>query len=673
MKIKFSLAFFLTIFLLYIITPYFLKIEIKKIPESQIIYDVNNIEIWEIIAEKKYRHRYKKIDYFPDFLIQSLLTIEDKRFYKHSWIDYISILRALKNNFYKNKIQWASTIDSQLIRNNYWINKKRTLSLKIKEFFQARALNKNYNKNEILELYLNNINLWFLNFWFESASIFYYGKTLKNLTKAEIIWLITIIKNSNLYNSLNNPINFYNRFKILTNSLFINWIITENEKKMILWEKLSFQKNIIQNDLPYIKDFILKTKKNNWWHIYTKIDFYLTKEIEKIWNSILYELGWKNVWDYWVIIIDKNDMSLKTMIWWNDYFSKNWQVNSTLALRQPWSSLKPFIYLLAFEKFKYNLESIILDLPVSYKTSQWNIYSPKNYSLDYKWEITIAEALSQSINIPAVKILEEIWVDYFINFLKKIWINSINKDSDFYWLSIWLWSWEVSLYELTRAFWLFINNWNYCKIKILNTDKQECKKIINEKYTDMINDILTNRYFKIQWFPINSSLDFENRNVFVKTWTSRNFKDNWAVWYTKNYIIWVWVWNKDWSEMQWVSWASWAWWIFNQIVYLLDKYNYNPEIVNLKKEKNKYLKIINPTHNSIFKYDLSIPSEYQKIKLAYYTNYENYIKKWFLNWVEIKNNFIKIEDLKKDSNSLIIELYIKNNLIWKDESVIYLD
>jgi len=86
-------------------------------------------------------------------------------------------------------------------------------------------------------------------------------------------------------------------------------------------------------------------------------------------------------------------MNLKVIIWWNDYYGKNWQVNWSLALRQPWSALKPFIYVLAFKDFWKTPSSTILDLPVIYQTSEWNIYEPKNYSLTYTWEITLAQAL----------------------------------------------------------------------------------------------------------------------------------------------------------------------------------------------------------------------------------------------------------------------------------------
>lgn len=334
-KLKIFIITFIVLFGIYFIFPYFIEVEIKKIPFSIVVYDENNYELWEIITEEKYRHRETKLNEILKFLKKSIISIEDRRFYWHSWIDYIGILRAIKNNILVDNIQWASTIENQIIRNNYWLNENRWYKLKIKEFILFLALNKKYSKDEILEMYLNNINFWYLNYWFESASRFYYNKSLNNLTKAEILWLITIIKNS------------------------------KGQTKGIA-----------------------PTKSQ------TTINYNLTQKIDELAKTSLKNLAWKNISDYSIIIIDRNKMDLKVMIWWNDYFSENGQVNWSLALRQPGSALKSFIYLEAFEKLQKTPSSIILDLPVSYKTSDWNSYEPKNYSLDYKWEITLSEALS---------------------------------------------------------------------------------------------------------------------------------------------------------------------------------------------------------------------------------------------------------------------------------------
>ncbi len=680
-KLKITILISLSLFGIYFIFPYFINVEINNIPSSTIVYDENKIEIWEIITEDKYRHREASLDKIPDFLKNSIISIEDKRFYSHNWIDYIWILRALKNNILNDRVEWASTIENQLIRNNYWLNEKRWYKLKLKEFILSLALDKKYSKELILEMYLNNVNFWYLNYWVASASRFYYNKDLNNLTNAEMLWLITIIKNPNKYNPIKNLSNFNKRFKVLANYLEKNWVISLGEKKSILSEKLTFY-TWEKNKLPYVIDFLKNSKgqtqgiaptKNSplargelEGGLYTTINYNLTQKIDELAKTSLKSLAWKNVSDYSIIIIDRNTLDLKVMIWWNDYYKENWQVNGSLALRQPGSALKPFIYLLAFQNLGKTPSSTILDLPVSYKTADENSYEPKNYSLDYAGEVTLAEALSQSINIPAVKLLNEVWINTFMKFLREIWITTLNKDADYYWLSLALWSWEVSLYELTRAYTIFAKWGEFCEVIFIKENKNNCKKITDKKYTDMVEEILTNRYFKLAWFPINSNLDFPDREVFVKTGTSRNFRDNLSIWYTSDYIIWVWVGNKDWSEMKWVSGATWAWDIFRKIVYELDNTETKSNIVNLGKNTQKYINIISPLDKSVFEINPSIPLKNQDIKLSFSTNIDYDNLKWFLDNKEITWEFLNIEKLNK-KNLVKVEIYKNWEIIWSDE------
>lgn len=692
-KLKILLFCFLFVWGIYFIFPYFIKVEIKNIPPSLVIYDENNTELWEIIAEWKYRHRNTKSEDIPEFLKEIFIAIEDRRFYWHSGIDYLWILRATKNNIVSQNKQWASTLENQIIRNQYWLNEKRSYHLKIKEFIYSLALNKNYSKDEILTLYLNHINFWYLNFWVESAAHFYYHKSLQNLTQAEMIGLLTLIKNPNKFDPLKQRKNFENRFIIILNSLEKQWIISSTEKKLIWEEKLIFYSGK-KAVLPYVVDFI---KTPNEWRetseaIYTTINLHLTQKIDSLAQNTLKNLAWKNVGDYGILIVDKNTMEIKVMIGGTDYERKNGQVNVTTAIRQPWSTLKPFLYTLYFQNFWKNPSSTILDLPISYKTKDGYSYEPKNYSLHFSWEITLAQALSQSINVPAVKILAEIGEENFLKFLKNIWMYSLNKNADYYGLSLALWSGEISLYELLRAYSIFAKDGEYCEMTFINTSPltplltgdgdnklpsperrgtegevwNNCKKIIDKKYTDMVKEILTNRYFKLAWFPIHSNLDFPDREVFVKTGTSRNFKDNWTVWFTNEYLIWVWVGNKDGSEMKWVSGATGAGDIFKRIVYELDNEKKHTPAVILEKESVSYIKITSPLSDTLYKFNPSLPSEQQQIALNFSSNLDFDEVKWYIDGEIFENNFLPIQKIHKKT-SLKVEVFLHQKKVGSDE------
>lgn len=667
---------FLLFFVVYIST-FIIKPNIQQIPYSTVIYDKNNVRVWEIIKDNKYRHEEVLFWEIPEFTKKSIIALEDKTFFSNSWIDYKAIFRAFLNNFQAwSIIEWWSTISTQVIRNNYWLNKERTFLTKIKEFYLAIALNNNYSKEDILSNYLWNIYYWYLNYWLKSASNYYFDKSLSNLTKAEQIALIALPKNPKKYDPYINKQEFKNRFKNIANYLYENKIIQKNELNEILNEKLEFNENH-DNKLPYIVDYF----KGLWnWKVqedimnselFTTIDYNLTKKISEISRNSIIPLMWKNVKDYSVIIIDRKTNSLLTMIWWINYYWSDWQVNMTTSPRQVWSTIKPFTYVLAFKNLWYVPSTTITDLPVQFQTDLWYAYNPKNYSLDYKWEVTVAEALSQSINIPALKVAEKVGVSNLLHFLKKLWITTLTKDENYYWLALTLWVWEISLYELTRAFTIFANDGELCDVKVISNTNKSCKKIIEKKYTDMINEILTNRYYKINAFPINWNLDFPDKNVFLKTWTSRNFKDNWTVWYTDNYIIWVWAWNKDGSEMKWVSWASWAWEIFKNIVDYIEKDWGESEIKKIEKEKISYLEITSPLNNSKYKIEETKEKNKPKIKLEFSTSlvYDKY--KWFINEKEINNDFYSLEIWQKE---IKIVLYDKVWKIIKEETIwIYIE
>lgn len=638
----------------------FLTPKIEILPESTIIYDKNNIEIWEIPFENKYRHREVQYSEIPDFYKQSIIAIEDNSFNYNLWISITWLLRSIYNNIKAWKtVEWWSTISSQLIRNCLWLNEQRTISKKILEFVYSVLINIKYSKNEILRLYSDRLYYGYLNYGIKSASKYYFDKELNNLTKAEQVALITIQKNASKYDPYKLRANFDYRFLIVAKTIKDKWIINNEEYQNISNEKITF--NISHNNkLPYVSDFVQNINNNkipfiNKTIITNKltIDYELSKKIEEIADNAIFDLSWKNVGDYWVLVLDKKSNNLLVMIGWKNYYSAEWQVNSTIALRQPGSTIKPFTYLLASKNLWLTPNDTILDLPVLYKTKDDYAYEPKNYSTKFEWEVTIWEALAQSINVPAVKILEQLWVKTLLDFLRNLWINSLNQNEEFYWLALTLWDWEVSLYELTRAYSIFANSWEYCDINFYFGQKAQCREIIDNKFIDNINYILSNRYLKIGWYPINSTLDFTDINVFFKTWTSRNFRDNWTVGFTDNYIIWVWVGNKDASNMKWVSWATWAWEIFGRIVRYLEKTNTTQDSINTTKNTKQFVKITTPLNWQRYKIDNFTSLDKQKVKLEFSTNidYDKYF--WFVDNKKNENDFY---NLSKWNHSIILEL-----------------
>lgn len=143
-------------------------------------------------------------------------------------------------------------------------------------------------------------------------------------------------------------------------------------------------------------------------------------------------------------------------------------MNTTLAKRQPGSTIKPFTYALAFDKLGFTPETTILDFPIAYKTSENYAYEPKNYTLNYKGEISLRQALSESVNIPAIKLAEQIGLSSLLEFLRKAGMSSLREDVDHYGLGLTLGNGETSLYELLQAYTIFTNQGSYCPFQIFS-------------------------------------------------------------------------------------------------------------------------------------------------------------------------------------------------------------
>lgn len=514
------------------------------------------------------------------------------------------------------------------------------------------VFNIRYSKDEILGSYLENIYFWYGNYGIESAARFYFWKSPENLTKAEQIAMIVIPKNSNLYNPFKREVDFEKRFTTVVTYLAEKGLLSKEEKEEILKERLLFVWESKTGN-HYLGDFFQSKRKNfpqEAEGIQTTIDKNLQQQIEQIAKKSITPLLWKNVWDYAVVLVDKDTMELHALVGGSDYFWSGGQVNAALSPRQVGSTIKPFTYLLAFKNLGYTPETTISDVPTQFLTDKGYAYDPKNYSLKYKWEVTLAEALSQSINIPAVKLAEQIGVRNLLDFLRSVGITTLNHDENYYWLALTLGVWEISLWELTQAYSIFAEDGKYCPIHYLqdeNTPFSDCKEIVSSKYTDMVNQILSDRYIKLEEFPLGGNLDFADKKVTLKTGTSRNFKDNWTVGFTDHYLIGVWAGNKDGTEMKWVSGATWAGEIFRNIVDALEPSTGEQTLKNEGRNSLPYLEITSPLDKSNYQINPSKPITSQQIKLKFETNISYDTAEWFVNGESYTKDLYQISEGRK--------------------------
>ena len=525
-------------------------------------------------------------------IIEALIATEDRSFYHHFGVSLRGVFRAIYLNFKENKIvSGGSTLTQQLVRNRLQ-PEKRNYFYKIKEIYFALRLEREMNKEEILESYLNNAYFGHQAYGISAASHIYFGKNINELSLAESSLLIGLLQSPSAFDPFIHFKDAKKRQETVLNSL--------KDSEKISLEQLNESKNealVLTNDrvdirAPHFIDFLKKKhteeiEKNK--NIITTLDLDLQTEIESIIQSEIEKLKEKNVSSASVVVLDAKSGDLLAMIGSGDYWNEehDGQVNITTSLRQPGSALKPFTYALALESGE-TAATTIADIETQFFTQEGNPYIPRNYDYSYHGLVRYREALANSYNISAVKVLEKIGVKKLLNFLQSAGITTLNKSPEFYGLALTLGDGEVKLLELTKAYGIFARGGKTLPLRFLfNEAKLEGKQVLDEKAAWLIADILSDNDARLPEFGSDSVLNF-NFPVAAKTGTTRNSRDNWTLGFSRNRIIGVWVGNADNSPMRGTSGVTGAGPIFQKVVLAATK-NFSaksfqkPEGISLKE------------------------------------------------------------------------------------------
>ncbi len=567
-KMLFIIIAFIVILLIFLPLP-------KDLVNPQ-SYDSTNI----LDRNRKLLYTVRRHDYWvqnkitfseiPKNIINALISIEDRDFYSHYWISFKWILRAAYLNIRAWKIVsgW-STITQQLVR-NILRPKKRNFIYKIKEMYFAIRLENIKTKNQILEKYLNNTYFWHQAYGISAGSDIYFWKKLAELSLAESAFLVWILQSPNNLDPYKNYTSAIKREKRVLLAMKDAWFISEERYTDVLKEDIWLASDMVKISAPHFVNWL---KEKYEWNIFkskeivSTIDLDLQKEIELIIQNELERLEDNNISSAAVVVIDAHSWELLSMVWsaafWNE--ENDGQVNVALSPRQPGSALKPFTYALALMQGD-NAATTVSDIETQFFTQDANPYIPRNYNYRYHGLVRYREALANSYNISAVKVLEKVWVWNLLNLLKDAGIKTLNRSAEHYWLALTLGDWEVKLLELTQAYWIFLKKWKTLPIKILkDQEASEPVQVIDEKIAWIISDILSDNDARLPEFWAGSVLNFDFP-VAVKTWTTRNFRDNWTIGFSRDLVVWVWAWNADNSPMRDSSGVTWAGPIFRAVM-----------------------------------------------------------------------------------------------------------
>jgi len=542
----------------------------REIAQSTKIYDRNGEHIlYEVHGDEK--RTLVTLDAIPLTARQASIAVEDKNFYKHGGFSIWAMIRTAITNVIYQRSAGGSTLTQQFIKNAVLTNEK-TVTRKIKELILAQRIEKKFSKDEILQMYLNEIPYGSNAYGIEAASLKYFGKSVKDTTLAEQALLAALPQSPSRYSPYGPNLELLLGRKDYVLDLMAeqNYISTaqRDEAKQ---QKIVFEKPETSITAPhfvmYIKSLLSekygeKTIEQGGLKIFTTIDY----DKQMIADAVVKEKT-KNYQEKYsannaaLVAIDPKNGQVLAMVGSRDYFNNDiqGQVNVTTSLRQPGSSMKPIVYASLFEK-GYTPNTILYDVVTNFSTDPGKAYIPHNYNLKEYGPVSIRKALAGSLNIPAVKAIYLTGIKDVIELAQGLGYSSLTNP-DNYGLSLVLGGGEVKLLEHTNAYSAFARDGEISPItvilkvedkdgNILEEYKDSSKKVITSKTARYINSILSDNASRSFIFGEKNYLTLSDRQVAVKTGTTNDYKDAWAVGYTPSLVTGVWVGNTDSSKMK---------------------------------------------------------------------------------------------------------------------------
>ncbi len=567
--------------------------------ETTRILDRNGNSLYEILDPNAGRRTYVPLDKISPALLAATIATEDQDFYTHPGFDPGALIRALWIN-YRTKGQGggASTITQQLARALLLSPEERaqrTYSRKAREIILATEITRRYSKDEILELYLNEIYYGNLAYGIEAAAETYFGKTANQLTLAEASFLAGLPQSPSVYDIYTNrDVTLGRQQQVLvlmyTQSQQKNCITVSNSDTPICVDQFealdaandiksrSFNSPNIDTRYPHWVNFVrsqleaqydAQTIYRSGFIVYTTLDPTLQNEAQRMVTEQVALLADKNAHNGALVAIKPSTGEIMAMVGSPDFNNDaiSGQVNmATSNTRQPGSSIKPITYVAAFEK-GWTPSTWIWDVPTEFPDGANPPYVPKNYDDRFHGGMTVRTALSNSFNIPAVKALEFVGVyddpntpekDGMIAMAERLGITSLTRPD--YGLALTLGGGDVSLLEMTTAFSVFADGGqkvppvsilkivDFAGNVIYEYEPPEAEQVISREHAFLISSILSDNNARSWMFGPNSALNLPFQ-VAAKTGTSNDFRDNWTLGYTPDLVTGVWVGNADYTPM----------------------------------------------------------------------------------------------------------------------------
>ena len=550
----------------------------RQITQSTKIYDRTG-EVLLFDLHEDVRRTVVPLEDMSRHLKNATIAIEDAEFYNHNGIRPMRTLKAVYDNITTGNLlggQGGSTITQQVIKNTL-LTKDKKISRKVKEWILALKIERILEKDEILELYLNEAPYGGNIYGAEEASQHFYAKSASDLSLVQAAYLAALPQAPSRYSPYGNHTDLLEaRKNLVLKQMLQGGFITQEEYDVALIEVVKFEQygetNIkAPHFVFYVREYLEeKYGKEAVYESGLKVITTLDYELQKIGEEVVAEYGYINERDFnaenaALVAIQPKTGQILTMVGSRNYFDEDIEgkFNVTTAQRQPGSTFKPIVYATAFEN-GYTPETVVFDVPTQFSTncapsnftSLDGCYSPVNYDGIFRGPMTFRNALAQSINIPAVKALYLVGVRDALKTAEDLGITSLSKKATHYGLPLVLGGGEVSPLEITSAYGVFANDGvRHPHTAILRVEdaagtvleeyeESEGEQVITTQTARSISSVLSDVQARTPAYGENSFY-FGSQQVAIKTGTTNDFRDVWIMGYTPNISVGTWGGNND--------------------------------------------------------------------------------------------------------------------------------
>jgi len=554
-------------FLLFLLFDRLFPLPLQRLQYSTVVVSSDGSILSAYLSkDDKWRIKIRKED-IPQSLEKAVIFKEDKYFYDHPGVNVFALVKAFFRDLRAGRVvSGASTITMQVARMLH--PERRTFVNKFKEIFMALQLEKHFSKEQILEMYFNLLPYGGNVEGIKAASIIYLHKNPVDLSPAEISTLMIVPNNPNHFKlGINNPAIITERNKWL-NRFSKAHLYSQSEIDQAMFEPLNAKRGTMPQNAPHLCNRLIKKIKNEN-YIQTNIDFNIQKRTQQILADYIQKLALWNITNASAVIIRNKDHAVVAYVGSANFddIKNQGQVDGANALRSPGSALKPFLYAMAFDEGLATPKTILYDVPCNY-----NGYQPHDYDLTFRGKVTVEDALLNSLNVPAVKMLSKMDLNSYVRLLENGGCHSLVNQEKKLGLSLVLGGCGLKLWELTGLYVALANNGQYTPLQwTKNQVADKTVPLFSDNAAFMVSHILTEMTRYDVPANIEGAEDFPK--IAWKTGTSYGHRDGWCVGYDDKYTVGVWVGNFNDAESPELSGASCAVPLMTKIFSTLSVYN----------------------------------------------------------------------------------------------------